>query len=90
MRVLINSDILVAGTENGYITVFDLSLKKQISATCLHRGSIEGLECAKDGLVVSCASDCTLLLHQLQTNKNKKQKQKQTQNTNNANNQTKL
>ena len=37
---------------------------KQIFGQCLHRGSIEGLECDKNGLVTSCASDCTVVVLQ--------------------------
>ena len=51
---------LICGTENGYVCIFDMDKMKQLYAKCLHRGSIEGLECNRNGLAVSVASDCTI------------------------------
>ncbi len=65
MRFLPNGDKLVAGTENGYICTFDVVKMKQLEGDCLHRGSIEGLECNENGTVVTCASDMTVGVNRL-------------------------
>ena len=69
MRFQRDGNALVCGTENGYIAVFKLKQNakemEQRMASCLHRGSVEGLEVDRNGRTVSVASDCTIVVLQI-------------------------
>jgi len=65
LRFQRDSNKLSVGTENGTIVIFqidELWNMSQIFCRCLHRGSIEGLQCDKHGYVVSCGSDCSVVV----------------------------
>ena len=68
-----DGNVLVCGTENGYVAVLTLEdgneRLEQGLTRCLHRGSVEGLEVNKDGRVVTVASDCTIVVQRVESSK---------------------
>jgi len=61
-----SSNVLVCGSENGYLSCFDVFHEVQLCGTCIHRGSIEGLSWDfKNNVIATCASDCCIFLHRL-------------------------
>ncbi len=66
MRFRPDSNVMVCGTENGYVVVLRLTAGavavEQGLTRCIHRGSVEGLAVDREGLIVTVASDCTIVL----------------------------
>lgn len=60
------SNVLVCGSENGYLSCFDIFHEVQLCGTCIHRGSIEGLAWDfENNIIATCSSDCCIFLHKL-------------------------
>mmetsp|Transcript_10610 Transcript_10610/g.15935 ORF Transcript_10610/g.15935 Transcript_10610/m.15935 type:complete len:227 (+) Transcript_10610:3-683(+) len=71
LRFQRDANILACGTENGYVCIFDMNKMQPLYTKCVHRGSIEGLECNKNGLLVTVASDCSIVVIQIPSTNNK-------------------